>query len=186
MEPTDEALVQACRRNDADAWELLINRYQRLIYTIPRRAGLDDDLAGEVFQRVFIRLVQKLDSIEQPDRLSAWLSTVARRETWRVIQQEKRHPVALSNADDIAAIAASDALPDDMIAQIEQQHTIRRALESLDERCARLLALLYYRPAPPAYSEIATTLGVTIGSVGPTRARCLEKLKKRLDAIGFE
>lgn len=186
MEPTDEALLQACRRNDADAWEQLIGRYQRLVYTIPRRAGLGDELAAEVFQRVWTRLVQKLDAIEQPDRLHAWLSTVARRETRRVIQQERSPSIPLPERDDELYLPATATLLDDQIAQIEDQHQIRRALYTLGERCVQLLTMLYYRPDPPPYTEIAAALGTTLGSIGPTRARCLEKLKRRLDEMGFE
>lgn len=186
MEPTDETLLQACRRNDPEAWETLIERYQRLVYTIPRRAGLDEDLAAEVFQRVFTRLVQKIDSIQQPERLSAWLSTVARRETWRVIQQEQGRFVPLPEADQDLELPNLAPLPDDQITRIEEQHQIRRALHTLGERCVQLLTMLYYQPEPPPYSEIAAALGTTPGSIGPTRARCLEKLKKRLHEMGFE
>ncbi|MDQ3820006.1 MAG: sigma-70 family RNA polymerase sigma factor, partial [Acidobacteriota bacterium] len=81
MERSDRDLVQACRRGDETAWEALVLRYQRLIYTIPRRAGLNEDLAAEVFQEVFATLFEKLDEIESPDRLKAWMVTTAKRKT---------------------------------------------------------------------------------------------------------
>ena len=189
MDPSDEALLLACRGGDADAWEQLVHRYQRLVYSIPRRAGLDEDLAAEVFQRVFARLVQKIDTIEQPHRFSAWLTTLTRRETWRVIQQETRaQAIPLASDDDDAQehrLAAGMPLPDELMVQLEEQHQIRLALKTLGQRCMRLLTLLYYQPDPPPYNEIAAMLGTTPGSIGPTRARCLEKLRKRLDEMGF-
>ncbi|HKP13543.1 MAG TPA: sigma factor, partial [Blastocatellia bacterium] len=85
MKLSDEALVLACRRGDETAWETLVERFQRLVYTISRRAGLDEDAAADVFQNVFASLVERLDRIEQPDRIQAWLVTTAKRETWRAI-----------------------------------------------------------------------------------------------------
>ena len=103
MQPSDEQLVRACQRGDEDAWEQLITRYRRLVYTIPRRAGLDDDLAAEVFQRVFITLLESIDRIEQPARISTWLVTTARRETWRTGKELTRLSCARRG------ISASDA-----------------------------------------------------------------------------
>ena len=81
MQPTDKELLIACRKGDESSWVALVDRYQRLIYSIPRRAGLNEDQAGEVFQEVFATLVQKLNDISDPDRLHAWLVTTARRKT---------------------------------------------------------------------------------------------------------
>jgi hypothetical protein len=85
LELSNEALLQACRRGDPLAWEALIRRYQRLVYAIPRRAGLDEDHMAEVFQRVFEKLVKYLDQIERPDRIGAWLATTAHQSValWR-------------------------------------------------------------------------------------------------------
>ena len=86
MRRTDRELLSACRDGDESSWEALVDRYQRLIYTIPRRAGLDQDQASEVFQDVFVTLLQKIDDINEPDRLHAWLVTAARRKTWRLLR----------------------------------------------------------------------------------------------------
>src|SRR5215475_11346356 len=98
MEPSDEALVLACRRGDAAAWETLIARYQRLVFSIPRRAGLDADLSAEVFQQVFTVLLEKLDRIEQPRYIGAWLATTARREAHRIRRRERT--VTLDDRED--------------------------------------------------------------------------------------
>ena len=91
MEPSDEALVLACRHGDATAWETLVDRYQRLIYTICRHAGLDEEQAADVFQRVFEALFRHLDDVEQPALIGAWLATTARHEAWRLSRRERHH-----------------------------------------------------------------------------------------------
>ena len=180
----DEKLLQACRRGDEAAWEALVERYQRLIYTIPRRAGLDEDQAAEVFQEVFTTLFEKLNDIEQPERLQAWLVTTARRKTWRLISREKRlqNPVgdAEESEPELEKLPDPSALPDEVLMRLEEQHRVRTALADLDERCRKLLTMLFYQPEPPPYAEIAAAIGATEGSIGPTRARCLKKLMQRL------
>ena len=90
MEASDETLVLACRGGDPNAWAALIDRYQRLIYAIARRAGLDEDQSADVFQRVFATLVEHLDRVENPALIGAWLATTARHEAWRFSRRERR------------------------------------------------------------------------------------------------
>jgi RNA polymerase sigma factor (sigma-70 family) len=187
MESTDKQLLLSCRRGDEAAWEALVNRYQRLIYAIPRRAGLDDDRAAEVFQEVFTTLFQKLNDIDEPDRLQAWLVTTAKRKTWRLISKD-RLTVHLPDSEDdptageqLEKIADESPLPDEALLKLEEQHRLRTALNGLDERCQKLLTMLFYQEEKPAYSEIAAALGTSEGSIGPTRARCLEKMLHLLD-----
>jgi RNA polymerase sigma factor (sigma-70 family) len=185
MPATDTELVTACRRGEPSAWEALVNRYQRLIYAIPRRAGLDEDRTAEVFQEVFTTLLQKLDDIDEPGRLHAWLVTTARRKTARLISTERsRQKVNIPLDGDTAKFAdIRDGAPlaDEVIVQLEKQHLTRVALTALDERCRELLTLLFYETEQPSYTEIADRLGTSVGSIGPTRARCLEKLFRLLD-----
>jgi RNA polymerase sigma factor (sigma-70 family) len=186
-EQSDEELLLACRRGDAAAWEALVGRFQRLIYAVARRAGLDEDLSAEVFQEVFTTLFEKLDSIEQPERLHAWLVTTARRKTWRIIRREGAVAARGIAADDeereaeIQRLPDQMPLPDEVLMQLEEQHRVRTALASLDERCQKLLTLLFYSAEPPAYAQIAAATGTTEGSIGPTRARCLQKLMRALE-----
>jgi RNA polymerase sigma factor (sigma-70 family) len=188
MEPSNEELIQACRRGDGTAWEALIARYQRLVYSIPRRAGLDEDRSAEVFQRVFGKLVEHLDRIEQPARIGAWLTTTARREMWLLSQREG--PVQPltdgdNSEDEINQLPDDAPLPGEALLRLEEQHTVRMAVAALDERCRRLLTLLFYRPDPPPYAEVATTLEMSEGSIGPTRIRCLQKLRRLLTSLGY-
>jgi|SRR5215213_5785106 len=181
MNDSDLELVLACRRGDQLAWEKLIRRYQRLIFAIPLRAGLDEDEAAEIFQDVFTTLFQKLNDIEEPDRLQAWLVTTARRKTWRAILKAQANPSSDAELSDATAIRDEAPLPDEQLFSLEEQHRIRTAVSLLDERCRTLLEMLFYRAAPPSYAEIAAALGIPEGSVGPTRARCLGKLLRMLE-----
>ena len=186
MRRTDKELLIACRNGDESSWEALVDRYQRLIYTIPRRAGLDQDQASEVFQDVFVTLLEKIDDINDPDRLHAWLVTAARRKTWRLLTKERALKGVVPDDEDeadngLATIADGNPLPDEVLLKIEEQHRVRTALGELDDRCQRLLTLLYYETDPPSYAEIAEAFGTSEGSIGPTRARCLKKLLNLLE-----
>jgi RNA polymerase sigma factor (sigma-70 family) len=187
MEPSNEELIRACRRGDAAAWEALITRYQRLVYSIPRQAGLDEDRSAEVFQQVFEKLVGHLDRIEQPARLGAWLSTTARREMWLLSHREgtaQPLPDGDNAEDGTNQLPDGAPLPDELLLDLEEQHAVRMAVAALDERCRRLLTLLFYRPDPPAYAEVAAALQMREGSIGPTRSRCLQKLRRLLAGLG--
>ena len=184
-QPTDTQLLLACRRGEESAWETLVNRYQRLMYAIPRRAGLDENQSAEVFQEVFTTLFQRMNDIEEPERLHAWLVTTARRKTFRVLHKDRAwHQVDVENdesAEELAAIA-DDAVPaDEVLVQLEEQHLIRTALTRLDDRCRKLLTMLFYENEPPSYGEIAKMWGTSEGSIGPTRARCLQKMLRLLE-----
>lgn len=184
---TDEQLFAACRRGEAEAWDKLVDRYQRLVYTIPRRAGLPDDLVEEVFQEVFLTLLEKLDSIEQPERLRAWLVTTAKFKTWSAVSREKifsrSSDFENADGDDFTLaldVADESPLPDEVLVEIEQQHLIRTAIESLDERSKKIIEMLYLREPSASYSEVAAAIGVSPTSISPLRARSLEKLVKLL------
>ncbi len=184
MEPSDEALVLACRDGDPAAWETLVARYQRLIYTIARRAGLDEEQAADVFQHAFAMLVEQLHRIEHPALIGAWLVTTARREAWHACRRAKitANSVA-AHLDQPDGPIDNAPLPDEVLLQLEEQHRVRTAVAALDERCRKLLTLLFYQPTPMPYEEIAATLGIAAGSVGPIRARCLQRLRKLLGRL---
>jgi RNA polymerase sigma factor (sigma-70 family) len=184
MNESDLELVLACRRGDQLAWETLVRRYQRLIYAIPLRAGLTKDEAAEVFQDVFTTFFEKLNDIKEPEKLHAWLVTTARRKSSRALSKTHVHARTEAESDDpghgAAAIPDEAPLPDEQLLILEEQHRIRTAVSQLDERCRKLLELLFYTAEPPPYAEIGAALGIPEGSVGPTRARCLGKLLQLL------
>lgn len=187
MDDSDLELVLDCRRGDQLAWEKLVRRYQRLVYAIPLRAGLSEDEAAEIFQDVFTTLFEKLNDIEEPERLQAWLVTTTRRRTLRTISQRPRQTSLddqeTDSAQEAGTVRDESPLPDEELMVLEEQHQIRLAVSQLDDRCKTLVELLFYQREPPSYAEVAKVLGVPEGSIGPTRARCLAKLLRLLTKV---
>jgi RNA polymerase sigma factor (sigma-70 family) len=182
----DAELLARCRAGEEAAWQALVWRYQRLIYTVPRRAGLGEAQAADVFQTVFSRLFEHLDRIEDAARVRAWLVTTARRETLRMVEQARRIAAPAGGDDDgdgndlLDNIVDTAPLPDELLAALQAQDRVRRAVEQLDERSRRFVELFFLQDEPLPYEEIARRLGIAVGSIGPTRARCLAKLRDRL------
>ena len=185
----DAALVARCRRGEAAGWEALVHRYQRLVYAIVRRAGLDEHTAADVFQTVFARLVAHLPRIADPQRLQAWIVTTAKREALLALRRGQR-TVSMTREDDAGDetgefdIADDAPLPEDALAELQQLDGLRRALDRLDERCRELLLMLFRDDGDKLpYEQAAQRLGMSIGSIGPTRARCLGKLRRLVDHV---
>ena len=183
----DAALVARCRRGDGSAWAALVLRYQRLVYTIVGRAGLDTHTAADVFQTVFSRLVQHLPQLAQPERLQAWIVTTAKREALRV-REIGRRTVSTTRSDDDADGGAEFDLPDDAplaedaLSELQQLHLLRLGLQRLDDRCRDLLTLLFRDDDERLpYEQVAQRLGMPQGSIGPTRSRCLDKLRRLVE-----
>lgn len=181
MEPSDEVLLSACRRGDEAAWDLLVDRYKRLIYTIARRAGLDAEQSSDVLQRVFTILLERLHRDQQPTYLAPWFTATTRHEAWRMRRREALG--ATGSAEPIEAFESMEdraELPEELVLRLESQQRVRQALEALDPRCRELLTLLFLRADRPSYTEVADALRMREGAIGPTRARCLEKLRRLL------
>ncbi len=172
----DAALVGACLAGSPGAWEEMVERYGRLVWSVARRCGLREADAEEAFQNVFTIVYQKLESIREPQHLAAWFVRTTCRESYRV--------AAAGAARD--GHAAVPELSKAEAAVWERQHLVRMALRRLGGRCEELLRLLFLAPGPPSYEHIARNLRMRIGSIGPTRARCFAKLERILADMGFE
>jgi RNA polymerase sigma factor (sigma-70 family) len=181
MQRTDEELVMACRRGDESAWEEITYKYQNLLYSIPRRAGLGRDLAGDVLQEVFTTLFLKLDHLEKPEFLKSWLVTTTRHKTIHLIERETRgRPRSISDDENDPAFEIIDKAPlaDEVLIKLEREAQIEKAFDEMEGRCRRLLTMLYVDSEKRPYTQIAEELQMPVGSIGPTRARCMEKLLK--------
>ena len=179
----DHELIAQCLGGDQSAWETLISRYQRLIYSIPIRAGLTPDDAADIFQSVCLKLYKKLSTLRDYDRVSSWLITTTNREVWRATARNRRdNRQAVSDDDEDAAEEVPDEGPlaDEQQVALERQQAVRVGVAALPGRCRELLTMLFYQKDELSYADIARRLGMPVPSVGPTRARCLEKLKKLL------
>jgi len=179
--PTADVL-EACRNGNAEAWQQLVDHYERLVYSIPLRLGLSRDDASEIFQLTFTTLLDSLDAIRDAERLGGWLATVARRHSWRLLKRAKSS-VPITDDNDEVLIEAEIALRDgrDPLNAVELSMWLDQGLSLLAERCRDLLLALYFRVDEASYADIAVSLGIPVGSVGPTRARCLERLREILD-----
>lgn len=180
---SDSRLVTGCRDNDQTAWDTLVDRYQRLIFAIPRRAGLNDEQAADVLQDVFLTLFEKIGEIEQPERIRSWIVTTAKFKTWAVVRCSKGFYSPETEEEmeaEMAGIRDNAPLADDMLIELEEQHMIRTALATIEERCRTILSMIYLRDPAASYVEVAAAIGVGETSISPLRARCLKKLEKAL------
>ena len=169
-------IVAAARAGSGAAWETMVERFDGLVAAIARRCRLSEADVAEVRQTTWLRLVENLDRIEQPERLAAWLATTSRRESLRIAT--RRAVVSLNDALYLKADEEVGAL-DAGLLKDEQVRSIRMATERLSPRCQRLLGLLMGDHDLP-YKAIAEQLNMPIGSIGPTRGRCLEHLRQIL------
>jgi RNA polymerase sigma factor (sigma-70 family) len=179
---SDRDLILRCRQGSAGAWHQVLNRYERLVYSIPLRYGLSRDDAADVAQITFTILIQNMDNLAEDSRLGAWLATVARRHTWRFMKRNQRETASerLEGADiaeSVVLLGKSDA---DSIEHWELSDWLDAGLSQISERCRKLLLALYFQPEQPSYAEVAEQMGMPLGSVGPTRARCLKRLRQVL------
>ena len=187
---TEPDLIEQCLAGDENAWRELISRYQGLIYSVPRRMGLSPEASADVFQCVCVLLYQRLGSIRDPNRLGGWLLTTASREAIRTARRAKR-TVQLDSGRDDATTSPENDLPDvrpladDDREAIERAQLLRSALADMSERCRTLLEA-FLNDDDANYRDVARRLGIPIGSIGPTRARCFAKLKDLLAARGLD
>ena len=180
----DASLVQRCLRGDGAAWAALVQRYQRLVYAIVRRVGLDEHAAADVFQTVFERLIKQLPRIADPSRLQAWIVTTSKREALLQRQRGQR-TVSMTRADESHEegsewdMADEAPIAEEALAELQQLNQLRTALDRLDARCRDLLLLLFRDEDDKlSYDEVARRMSTTVGSIGPTRSRCLDKLRR--------
>lgn len=170
----DAELVRACLAGDDGAWSALIERYARLVYSIPARHGLSRPDADDVFQDVWGLAVKHLASLRDGQTIAAWLITTTQRETWRVMR--RRAPTPASRAAEAEAEIGTHA----EFELVERRQRLREAMERLGSPCRELLEALF-REDRPSYDVIAEQLSMARGSIGPTRARCLDKLTRLVE-----
>jgi RNA polymerase sigma factor (sigma-70 family) len=179
---SDEELLRRCRAGDEAAWEQVVEKYKRLIYSIPLNFGLTIEDAADIFQQTFISLVDNLERLRPDSNLGAWLATVARRHALHHLRRQKR--VQLGKKEDIAESEDFQAIEaTDFFVRLEQAQVIDQGLNQIDRRCRELLIALYFDYRQPSYEEIARRIHIAVGSVGPMRGRCLERLREVMSQI---
>jgi len=176
-DPAVTDLVARARNGDKQAWDALVERFAPLIWSICRRHQLGATDADDVSQSVWLRLVDQLDRVREPAALPGWLVTTTQRECRRVVR-------TVRGSRPVAYVLDVENLPDELartadheLLEAERHAALRQAFGALDPFSRQLVALLIQDPPVP-YTEISARLGIAVGSIGPSRARCLEKLRR--------
>jgi RNA polymerase sigma factor (sigma-70 family) len=182
-DPTVVALVNRAARGDPAAWNEIVERYAPLVWAICTRFQLSNHDREDVGQNVWLLLVEQLGKLREPAALPGWLATTTHRECLRVVTAARKSERQGTRLDD-APQFADNTMIDEEILMAERNAALRTALAELPPRCQRLLAMLISDP-PCSYAEISATLQIPVGSIGPQRARCLERLRKSSALAGL-
>lgn len=184
---TTTELVELARSGHQPAWDELMSRFGRLVYSIARRHRLSSAECDDVAQATWLRLVQSIGSIRDPERCGDWLASVARNESLRVITRERRAQPMADPYESLEALTRSDPStnPAQVAVSNDEMRQVSRALASLRPSEQSLLRLVLRDPQP-TYAEISEATGIPVASIGPTRTRCLRRLRATLEAGGFD
>jgi RNA polymerase sigma factor (sigma-70 family) len=172
--------VRRAAAGDKQAWGRLVDQYGRLIWSVTARFQLTESDAADVVQTTWMRLIENIDRIEQPDRVGSWLAATAKNECLRHVTARKRL-VLVREDDEFDGEDHHGPQVDEALLAAERAQVVRDAMAHLPEQWQQLLELLMADP-PVSYAEISDQLGLPIGSIGPTRGRCLAKLRVLLEA----
>lgn len=178
----DEKLVQDCLNGDERAWTRLVDKYKRLIYSVPVKYGFPPEDAADIFQNVCVDLFTNLSKLRKIESLRSWLITVATHKCFHS-RRQKRQDVELDAMEQ--EIAEEIAVAPEMMQEVQEEQAVRDAIEKLTPRCAQLVRMLFFEQPPRPYNEVAQTLGLATGSIGFIRGRCLGRLQKILAELGF-
>jgi RNA polymerase sigma factor (sigma-70 family) len=180
---TEDGLwVQECLKGNEEAWSALIDKYKNLIFSIPIKYGFSRDEAAEVFQAVCLSMLQELSNLREPRALAAWLIRITSHKCARWKEQRNRN---IDTELEETLPDESPKVPEELFREIEREQILREALAALSPECKRLVELLFFESPPVPYEELSKTLGLAKGSIGATRMRCLEKLRRGLEKKGF-
>jgi RNA polymerase sigma factor (sigma-70 family) len=178
----DGLLVAECLKGNEEAWSALIDKYKNLIFSIPIKYGFSRDEAAEIFQAVCVSMLQELSNLREPRALAAWLIRITSHKCFRWKEQWNR------NIDtELEKMLPNEfpKVPEELFCEIERAQILREALAALSPECKLLVELLFFESPPVPYDELSKTLGLAKGSIGATRMRCLEKLRRGLEKKGF-
>jgi len=179
----DTRLVKECLAGNEEAWSLLIDKYKALIYSIPVKYSLPPHEAADVFQSTCMELLTRLPQLREPRALPKWLMQVAHHQCYRVKRQQQR--LVSRDAEQDMPDPETPAIAETLVQQTQEEQMLREAVGSLTPQCRRLVELLFFETPPRPYAEVAAELGLALGSIGFTRQKCIERLRRNLDELGF-
>jgi len=180
----DTRLVRECLSGSEQAWSLLIEKYKALIYSIPVKYGLPPQEAADVFQATCMELLTRLPQLREPSALPKWLMQVAHHQCYRWKRQSQR--VVSRDAQSDLPEAETPAIAETLVQQTQEEQMLREAMAVLAPQCRRLIELLFFESPPRPYREVAGELGLAVGSIGFTRQKCLDRLRRRLGDLGLD
>jgi RNA polymerase sigma factor (sigma-70 family) len=180
---SDTLLVKECLAGKEEAWSLLIDKYKSLIYSIPVKYGLPPQDSADVFQATCTELLVRLPELREPKALPKWLMQVAHHESYRWKRQGQR--VISRDGDNELPEPEIPPIAEDLVRQTQEEQLLREAMATLTPQCRRLVELLFYEVPARPYTDVAKELGLAVGSIGFTRQRCMERLRRQLEDLGF-
>jgi len=179
----DSRLVRECISGNEEAWAALIDKYKRLIYSIPIKYGLTTDEANDIFQNVCVDLLSELTKLREPKALPKWIMQVTSHRCLR--QKTHSHRMELAGENDEPLDAEVAPIAERILCEAAEEQSLREAISGIPPRCQKLVEMLFFEEPPRPYDEIARSLGIATGSIGFIRQRCLDRLRKRLGETGF-
>lgn len=181
---SDHALVAGCIEGDQQAWIQLLNRYKRLIYGVTVRFGFDTEDRHDLFQAVCLETLKNLASVRNASSLRYWILTITIRQCCSLLKGRRQETGRELVEPDLAV---QDFRPDTMEIYLaaEREKMVREAMEELPDRCRSLIECLFFSKEKTSYSQLGELLGLSKDTIGSTRLRCLEKLRRILEAKGF-
>ncbi|MBV9179927.1 MAG: RNA polymerase sigma factor [Acidobacteria bacterium] len=181
----DERLVAECREGNQQAWAALLEKYKNLIYSIPIKLGLYQD-AADIFQAVCLETLSGLDQLRAPRALAKWLIQTCYHKCLEHRRRSERYSAWTENArDELPKHGVVAPVPQELLLELEKEQMVRDAILQLSPRCERMIHMLFFETPPRSYQQIASDLELATGSIGFIRGRCLEKLRKELEKLGF-
>jgi len=179
----DTRLVKECLSGNESAWSQLIDKYKALIYSIPIKYSLPPQEAADVFQATCVELLVRLPELREPRALPKWLMQVAQNECYRVKRLSQR--VVSRDSEEDTPEPETPPIADALVQQTQEEQMLREAMATLTPQCRRLVEMLFFESPSRPYSEVAAELGLALGSIGFTRQKCIERLRRQLENLGF-
>ncbi|MCA9754796.1 MAG: sigma-70 family RNA polymerase sigma factor [Candidatus Eisenbacteria bacterium] len=176
---SDQQILSRCAQGEREAWGVLVHRYKDLVYSTALRTGLEPADAEDVFQEVFVELYRSAARIRNPRALPRWLMVATRRLCYKLAVRRRRLLPELTTD-----LVDPSRLPEEEVIAAQSRLALERGLSRIDERCQQLLRALFFEPEPPSYDELSERMGLSRGSIGPIRIRCLERLRRAVEGEG--
>jgi RNA polymerase sigma factor (sigma-70 family) len=181
---SDRELLRGCLKNNEEDWNALVDKYKNLVYSIPFRYGFSREEAADIFQGVFLDLIQELPRLRDPKALPKWLMQVT---AHRCFHRKKHNLRMVSQEDEEGTIPETPVPPEAEanLREMQEEQMLQEAIAGLSPRCRELIHMLFYEEPKRPYQQVAASLGLATGSIGLQRQKCLDCLRKRLEDLGF-